>query len=103
MDKKLVMAVAGSGKTYLICSSIDPEKRNLILAFTHENIKNIHRELLERFGFLPENTIVSTFHGFIFGDCIQPYHRRICSLYGAPVSYTHLDVYKRQINSWSKG
>jgi len=84
MDKKLVMAVAGSGKTYLICNSIDPEKRNLILAFTHENIKNIHHELLERFVTIPENTIVSTFHSFIFGDCIQPYHRLICSLYGVP-------------------
>lgn len=83
MDKKLVMAVAGSGKTYLICNSIDPEKRNLILAFTHENIKNIHCELLKRFGAIPENTIVSTFHGFLFGDCIQPYHRMICGLYGA--------------------
>lgn len=83
MDKKLVLAVAGSGKTYLICNSIDPEKRNLILAFTHENIKNIHRELLERFGAIPENTIVSTFHGFLFGDCIQPYHKLICGLYGS--------------------
>jgi len=61
MDKKLILAVAGSGKTYLICNSIDPEKRNLVLAFTHENIKNIHHELLERVGAIPENTIVSTF------------------------------------------
>lgn len=82
MDKKLVMAVAGSGKTYLICNSIDPEKRNLILAFTHENIKNIHHKLSKCFGSIPENTIVSTFHGFLFRDCIQPYHRLICGLYG---------------------
>lgn len=81
MDKKLVLAVAGSGKTYLISNSIDPNKRNLILAFTHENIKNINFELLERFGEIPENTIVSTFHSFLFGDCIQPYHQMICDLY----------------------
>ena len=81
MDKKLVMAVAGSGKTYLICNSIDSEKRNLILAFTHENIKNILHELIERFGAIPENTIISTFHSFLFGDCIQPYHSMICDLY----------------------
>lgn len=83
MDKKLVMAVAGSGKTYLICNSIDSEKRNLVLAFTHENIKNIHRELLGRFRAIPENTVVSTFHGFLYGECIQPYHKMICGLYGA--------------------
>ena len=83
MDKKLVMAVAGSGKTYLICNSIDSEKRNLVLAFTHENIKNIHRELLGRFRAIPESTVVSTFHGFLYGECIQPYHKMICGLYGA--------------------
>lgn len=81
MDKKLVLAVAGSGKTYLICNSIDPDKRNLILAFTHENIKNIHNELLKRLEIIPGNTTISTFHGFLFGDCIRPYHRLICSLY----------------------
>jgi len=86
MDKKLILAVAGSGKTYLICNSIVPEKRNLILAFTHENIKNIYHELLARFGGIPKNTIVSTFHGFLFGDCIRPYHRMICSLYGSQPS-----------------
>jgi superfamily I DNA/RNA helicase len=70
MDKKLVMAVAGSGKTYLICNSVDPEKRNLILAFTHENIKNIHHELLERFG--PSRKYnCSTFHGFLFGTAFS--------------------------------
>jgi DNA helicase-2/ATP-dependent DNA helicase PcrA len=82
MDKKLVMAVAGSGKTYMLCNTLDSEKRNLILAFTHENIKNIHFELMQRFRAIPENTTVSTFHGFVYGDCVQPYHRAICTIYG---------------------
>ena len=37
MAKKVILAVAGAGKTYYICHKIDPAKRNLILAFTHEN------------------------------------------------------------------
>ena len=41
MAKKVILAVAGAGKTYHICHKIDPTKRNLILAFTHENIHNI--------------------------------------------------------------
>ena len=36
MAKKVILAVAGAGKTYYICHKIDPAKRNLILAFTHE-------------------------------------------------------------------
>ena len=45
MAKRVILAVAGAGKTYHICHTIDPTKRNLILAFTHENIFNIQKEL----------------------------------------------------------
>ena len=47
MDKKLILAVAGSGKTYEICNQLDENKRNLILAYTNENINNIYKELLK--------------------------------------------------------
>ena len=43
MGKKVMLAVAGAGKTYHICHAIDKEKRNLILAYTHENIDNIEK------------------------------------------------------------
>ena len=42
MDKRVILAVAGSGKTYTICSEIDISKRNLIIAYTNQNIKNIY-------------------------------------------------------------
>ena len=45
MDKKLVLAVAGSGKTYYLCQTLVENEKNLILAFTHENIKNISLKL----------------------------------------------------------
>lgn len=32
MAKRVILAVAGAGKTYHICHEIDPTKRNLILA-----------------------------------------------------------------------
>ena len=41
MGKRVILAVAGAGKTYHICHNINPDKKNLILAFTHENIYNI--------------------------------------------------------------
>ena len=31
MDKQIILAVAGAGKTYHICHSINPKKRSLIL------------------------------------------------------------------------
>lgn len=36
-NKRLIHAVAGSGKTTKIIESIDPQKRNLILTYTETN------------------------------------------------------------------
>lgn len=49
MDKKVILAVAGAGKTYHICDSLNPKKKNLILAFTHENVHNILTELVKKY------------------------------------------------------
>lgn len=66
MDKKLILAVAGSGKTYELCNKIDESKRNLILAYTNENIKNLYYEILKRFNYIPTNTLICTFDYFIY-------------------------------------
>lgn len=81
MAKRVILAVAGAGKTYRICHSIDPEKRNLILAFTHENIFNIQRELIHAFGSIPEHTTVSTFHAFVYHNLVLPYEPSIASYF----------------------
>ena len=77
MDKRIMLAVAGAGKTYHICHSIDYRKRNLILAFTHENIHNIKRELIDACGQVPELTTVMTFDSFVYRFCIAPYEPTI--------------------------
>lgn len=77
MAKRVILAVAGAGKTYHICHEIDPIKRNLILAFTHENIYNIQRELCDAHGCVPELTTVSTFDSFVYHQMILPYEPSI--------------------------
>lgn len=73
MDKKLVLAVAGSGKTYYICQMLVEDEKNLILAFTHENIKNIRNEIIKRFGYIPEKTCILTFSAFLYRYILFPY------------------------------
>ena len=73
MAKRVVLAVAGAGKTYYICRNIDPAKKNLILAYTHENVKNIHRELIEAYGSIPPLTSVMTFDSFVYRFLVCPY------------------------------
>lgn len=82
MDKRVVLAVAGSGKTYYICNNIDETKRNIIIAYTNQNIKNILNELKERYGYIPQNTLVMTFHSFVYNYMIRPFDNLIGEYYG---------------------
>ena len=80
MDKKLILAVAGSGKTYHICHNINDSKRNLVLAFTNRNVNNIERELVDA-KVKMENVKVFTFHKFIYNFFIRPFEVSIGELY----------------------
>lgn len=82
MAKCVILAVAGAGKTYHICHIIQPEKKNLILAYTHENIRNIKRELIEAHGSVPELTNVMTFDSFVYRFLLCPYEPTILRYFG---------------------
>ena len=77
MDKRVILAVAGAGKTYYICQHIDKQKRNLILAYTNENVENIKKELRIIHGNIPSLTTVLTFHSFVYRHFILPYELSI--------------------------
>ena len=84
MAKRVILAVAGAGKTYHICHKIDPTKRNLILAFTHENIHNIQKELCAAHGCVPDLTTVTTFDSFVYHQLILPYEPSIAEHFECP-------------------
>lgn len=73
MDKRVMLAVAGAGKTYTLCNSIDINGKNLILAYTNENVHNITNELVKAYGCIPEKTTVITFDRFIYNFIVCPY------------------------------
>ncbi len=77
-----MLAVAGAGKTYYICHEIDKEKRNLILAYTHENINNIIKELIDAHGSIPKRTTVMTFDAFLYRCLVCPYEPTIGDFFG---------------------
>lgn len=81
MDKKIILAVAGSGKTYTLCNSINPGERNLIIGFTHQNLDNIIKELLEKFKKIPDATIICTFDSFVYNNFILPFEHSITSFF----------------------
>ena len=82
MDKKIILAVAGAGKTYTLCKNVDENKRNIILAFTNQNIKNIIKELDKNYHKTLENTYVYTFDSFKYNFFIRPYEPIIARHFG---------------------
>ena len=83
MAKRVILAVAGAGKTYHICHEIDSTKRNLILAYTHENIHNVQKELCDAHGCAPKLTKVMTFDSFVYRNLILPYEPSIANHFSA--------------------
>lgn len=77
MDKRVMLAVAGAGKTFTLCKSIDINEKNLILAYTNENVHNITNELIKAHGQIPEKTTVMTFDRFIYNFIVCPYEATI--------------------------
>lgn len=89
MDKKVILAVAGAGKTYHICHTLDTQKSNLILAYTNENIHNIQKELCNAYGNVPNATTVMTFDSFVYRNMVLPYEPSIGEFFNEPHFKSH--------------
>lgn len=81
MAKRIILAVAGAGKTYYICHSLQPNAKNLILAYTRENIRNIKRELQAAHGCIPDLTSIMTFDSFVYRYLLCPYEPSILKFF----------------------
>lgn len=74
MDKKVIFAVAGSGKTTHIVSGLSEQKRTLILTYTIDNYENLHRKICDKFnGIWPENITLMKYFSFLFSFCYKPF------------------------------
>ncbi|HFU4327029.1 TPA: RNA helicase, partial [Streptococcus suis] len=72
-NKRLIHAVAGSGKTTKIIESIDPQKRNLIITYTETNQNTIGAKLIDKLGYIPESTFIFGVFEFLYSFCLVPY------------------------------
>jgi DNA helicase-2/ATP-dependent DNA helicase PcrA len=73
MDKRLILAVAGSGKTYHIVKELDLEKRYLLVTYTINGIKSIKNEVVNQFGYLPKNIKIKNYFSFLYSFCYKPF------------------------------
>lgn len=75
MDKRVVFAVAGSGKTSLLVANLDEVKRFLIVTYTESNHANLRSKIIQRFGYFPTNITLYTYFKFLHGFCYRPFLR----------------------------
>ena len=74
MDKKVIFAVAGSGKTTYIIKSLSADKRSLIVTYTTANYDNLRQKITSRFnGIWPANVTLMTYFSFLYGFCYKPF------------------------------
>lgn len=72
MDKTVVLAVAGSGKTKLLVDKLNEQNRFLVLTYTNNNQENLRSRVIERFGCIPPNITISGYFEFLYGFCLIP-------------------------------
>lgn len=75
MDKSVVFAVAGSGKTTRLITALDEVRRFLLVTYTEANHANLRAKVIERFGYLPPNISIYTYFRFLHSFCYRPFLR----------------------------
>lgn len=75
MDKSVILAVAGSGKTSRLVAMLDEERRFLVVTYTELNHDNIRSKIIQRFGYFPANITLYTYFRFLHGFCYRPFLR----------------------------
>jgi len=72
MDKRLILAVAGSGKTRYLIESLDLERRFLLITYTTNNYRNVRDRIIKRFGYFPNNIWLFTYFTYLYSFCFMP-------------------------------
>lgn len=74
MDKRVIFAVAGSGKSTYIVNSLTYDKRSIIITYTNNNYKNISMRIARKFdGVWPDNVVLMTYFQFLYCFCYKPF------------------------------
>lgn len=72
MDKWLILAVAGAGKTTSLVSRLNEESRALLLTYTVKSADHLRSSIIRRFGFMPSGVRVYTYFTFLLKFCYKP-------------------------------
>jgi len=72
MDKRVVFAVAGSGKTSSIIDSLENDSRCLIVTYTDNNTRHLKNRVIRKFGYIPDGVRIYSYFTFLYSFCFRP-------------------------------
>lgn len=102
MDKSLILAVAGSGKTTLIVNKLNLEERFLLITYTINNTRNLKEAIVEKFGYLPENINLYSYYNFLYSFCFRPFLSYKLKPNGIYWDFTPLHTNRLPLNNLSR-
>jgi hypothetical protein len=71
--KRLILAVAGSGKTTYLINQLNENERFFIITYTINNAALIRDRIIKKFNYLPNNIKVFTYFDFLYNFCTKPF------------------------------
>ncbi len=72
MDKRVIFAVAGSGKTSHIIDGLTEYSRTLLITYTENNLNNLKTKVLNKFGIIPSGIRIYSYYTFLYSFCFRP-------------------------------
>lgn len=72
MDKRVIFAVAGSGKTTYIIDQLSLDEKSIIITYTINNTETLKNKVVEKFGYLPNNIVIYSYFSFLYSFCYKP-------------------------------
>ena len=100
--RRAVLGVAGSGKTKLAIDSLDQNIRALVITYTRNNLRNIEKRIVDKFGIIPPNVTVLSYFEFLYSYCFRPLFAMVSRVGGIRFNEGRLTP-KTGVNSSSWG
>lgn len=72
MDKRVVLAVAGAGKTTYIIDQLKEDSRALLVTYTDNNTRGLKNKVIKKFGCIPEGIKILSYFKFLYSCCFKP-------------------------------
>ena len=87
-----MLAVAGAGKTTYLVRKLNESERFLIVTYTTNNVANLRRKIIQRFGYFPPNITLLSYYAFLYHICFLPF---------AKMDLKPKGIYWKQPDEWT--